>query len=90
MPSENTFRVVNGKYVHNNEEISKAEFDKRKAETDNAMRTMRGSGQSAKPMTVSERKAKAFSDLDGMKSGGKVSSASKRADGCAIRGKTRA
>jgi hypothetical protein len=26
----------------------------------------------------------------GMKSGGKVSSASKRADGCAIRGKTRA
>jgi hypothetical protein len=26
----------------------------------------------------------------GMKAGGKVSSASKRADGCAIRGKTRA
>ena len=27
---------------------------------------------------------------EGMKKGGKVSSASKRADGCAIRGKTRA
>jgi hypothetical protein len=28
--------------------------------------------------------------LGGMKKGGKVSSASKRADGCAVRGKTRA
>ena len=36
-------------------------------------------------------KQKAFgSGAKGMKSGGKVSSASKRADGCAIRGKTRA
>ena len=29
-------------------------------------------------------------DVTGMKKGGKVSSASKRADGCCIRGKTRA
>jgi hypothetical protein len=33
--------------------------------------------------------SKALSELDGMKKGGKVSSASSRADGCAIRGKTR-
>jgi hypothetical protein len=36
-----------------------------------------------------ERMNKALSELDGMKKGGKVSSASARADGCAIRGKTR-
>jgi hypothetical protein len=89
-PAENIFRVVDGKYVHNNEEISKAEFDKRKAETDDAIRTMRGTGKSNKPMTMEERKAKAFSDIDGMKKGGSVKSASARADGCAIRGKTRA
>jgi hypothetical protein len=37
------------------------------------------------------RKTKAQAQAEaGMKKGGKVSSASKRADGCAIRGKTRA
>ena len=36
-----------------------------------------------------ERMKAAMSELDGMKKGGKVSSASKRADGCAIRGKTK-
>ena len=71
--SQNTFRVVNGKYVHNNEEISKAEFDKRKADTDAAIRNIRGtsdSTQRSKPMTMEERKAKAFSEVDGMKKGG--------------------
>jgi hypothetical protein len=33
---------------------------------------------------------KTAAEVTGMKKGGKVSSASKRADGCAIRGKTRA
>ena len=33
---------------------------------------------------------KAQAGQTGMKAGGKVSSASKRADGCAVRGKTRA
>jgi hypothetical protein len=37
------------------------------------------------------RKTKAQAQTEaGMKKGGKVSSASKRADGCAVRGKTRA
>jgi hypothetical protein len=35
-------------------------------------------------------KVDTMGNVTGMKSGGKVSSASKRADGCAIRGKTRA
>jgi hypothetical protein len=89
MPAENVFRVVDGRYMHNNEEISKAEFDRRKAETDNAMGAMRQSGQRSKPMTMEERKAKAFADMGNMKKGGKVSSASKRADGCATKGKTK-
>ena len=37
-----------------------------------------------------ERMSKALSELDGMKKGGKVRTASQRADGIAIRGKTRA
>lgn len=39
---------------------------------------------------MEERRTALEKDVKGMKSGGKVSSASKRADGCAIRGKTRA
>jgi hypothetical protein len=72
--AQNVFRVVGGKYIHNNEEVSKAEFDKRKADTDSAMRTVRGSsadsGQRSKPMTLQERKEKAFTEVDGMKKGG--------------------
>jgi hypothetical protein len=71
--SQNTFRVVNGKYIHNNEEVSKAEFEKRKADVDTTIRSIRGSSDStqrSKPMTMEERKAKAFAEVDGMKKGG--------------------
>ena len=74
--SQNTVRVVNGKYIHNNEEVSKTEFEKRKADTDTAIRNIRGSSDSTprnKPMTMEERKAKAFSEVDGMKKGGMAS-----------------
>ena len=37
---------------------------------------------------MEERRTALEKDVKGMKAGGKVSSASKRADGCAIRGKT--
>jgi hypothetical protein len=47
----------------------------------------RGKDNDAASKAVRDRANKA---LEGMKSGGKVSSASKRADGCCIRGKTRA
>ena len=39
---------------------------------------------------MEERRTALEKDVKGMKAGGKVSSASKRADGCCIRGKTRA
>ena len=85
-PAENVFRVVDGKYVHNNEEISKEEFDKRKAAVDQAMGISRDvSGKRARP-SMAERKAAAESEF---KRGGKVSSASSRADGIAQRGKTK-
>jgi hypothetical protein len=51
-------------------------YEKKKAEAQEERNASR-----SKSMTMDEM---------GMKSGGKVSSASKRADGCAIRGKTRA
>ena len=45
---------------------------------------------SAAEMKMQERTNKAFEDASkGMKKGGKVSSASSRADGCCIKGKTR-
>jgi hypothetical protein len=49
-------------------------------------RARSGKGSTNDTRSVGERLKSAF----GMKSGGSVSSASKRADGCAIRGKTRA
>jgi len=39
--------------------------------------------------TEAEKMLRAMLAAKGMKSGGKVSSASKRADGCAIKGKTK-
>jgi hypothetical protein len=38
---------------------------------------------------IKDKESEKKKDSDGMKKGGKVSSASKRADGCAQRGKTR-
>ena len=84
--AENIFRVEGGKYIHNNAEISKEEFDKRKAEADAAIRAMRPTTNKEKPRSFQDRKADAFSEL---KKGGKVSSASSRGDGIAQRGKTR-
>jgi hypothetical protein len=86
-PAENVFRVEGDKYIHNNVEISKEEFDKRKDEADAAIRANRPSSTKSKPRSVEDRKADAFSEL---KKGGAVKSASARADGIAIRGKTRA
>jgi len=86
LPAENMFRVEGGKYIHNNVEISKDEFDKRKAETDSAIRSNRPTLNKEKPRSIADRKADAFSEF---KKGGKVSSASTRADGIAQRGKTK-
>jgi len=50
------------------------------------MEQMGGSGSEESPGAKGEAQQKAN---QGMKKGGKVSSASKRADGCAIKGKTK-
>ena len=87
--AENIFRQANGKFFHNNEELPQEEFNKRKSATDEAMRQLRGTRPVAR--SNADRKKLAFDELDsGLKTGGKVKSASSRADGCAIRGKTKA
>jgi hypothetical protein len=76
------------KYVSNEELLAplQAAFDKhekKKAEKADEKKK-------AKEERDANRSGSMLMDEMGMKSGGKVSSASKRADGCAIRGKTRA
>ena len=61
---------------------------KQKAAIDEKLKPIREGGEEAvKGMT--EGRMDAMGNPTGMKKGGKVSSASKRADGCAIKGKTR-
>jgi hypothetical protein len=76
------------KYVSNEELFAplQAAFDK-KAAKDAAEKVEK---KKAKEERDASRSGSMTMDEMGMKSGGKVSSASKRADGCAIRGKTRA
>lgn len=61
--------------------------------TDTGDETLRLSSRRPSPMsgmkTVSSKARLGMADLSGYKQGGKVSSASKRADGCAQRGKTK-
>ena len=53
-------------------------------------RDIRGCGTLSLKKFEKEQRMKKGLEGGGMKAGGKVSSASKRADGCAVRGKTRA
>ena len=71
-------------------EVSPEEFDK--MESQMGLKDLDGKFKKDKTEPrppPRERMNKALSELDGMKKGGKVSSASARADGCAQRGKTR-
>jgi hypothetical protein len=52
--------------------------------------TAQAAGRAAQDRGINAGAMENFKKMMGMKSGGKVSSASSRADGCAIRGKTRA
>jgi hypothetical protein len=76
--------------MHNNEIVSKEEYNARKAAVDADMKRMRGSDRTK--MSTKDRASAAFAELEGegKKKGGAIKSASARADGCAIRGKTRA
>ena len=60
--SSHTFREVNGKYMHNNEEVSKADFDRRKAAVDTRIQRMRGPDTSK--MSPKDRAKSAFDELD--------------------------
>lgn len=83
----------------NKEGMKKAAIDKynkefeekeaRKAAKANAKAAVRGGGGSSGSGGTSAE-LKSIMNPKSMKKGGKVSSASKRADGCCIRGKTRA
>jgi galactokinase len=89
--AQNVFRVTpEGTYVHNNETISKEEYNARKAAVDADMKRLRGEDRSK--MSLRDRSKAAFSELEaeGKAKGGVIKSASARADGCCIRGKTRA
>jgi hypothetical protein len=59
-----------------------------KAPTDAVTSPVGGRGNEVRSLNMGKRAQK--EGFDDFKAGGKVSSASKRADGCAIRGKTRA
>jgi hypothetical protein len=60
--SQNVFREVGGKYMHNNEEVSKQEFDRRRAAADTQMQRMRGPDRSK--MSPQDRARSAFKELD--------------------------
>ena len=92
--SANDFRVVDGRYIHNNEEISKEEFDKRRAAANQAMQDLRSSPTPGfegadDAMKRLREQAEARRKATGKKAGGVIKSASSRADGCAQRGKTK-
>jgi hypothetical protein len=60
------FRVTpEGKYVHNNEEVSKDTFNQRKAASDAAMKQMRGPDRSK--MSPKDRAKAAMSELEAEK-----------------------
>lgn len=61
-PSENTFREREGKFFHNNEEISRDEFVKRKQAVDDRMRQIRGPDR--RGMSFRDRAKAAMGDLD--------------------------
>lgn len=95
LPRVNDFRVVDGRYMHNNEELSQTEFNQRQAAADQNIKNFRDAPTSGfedmeADMRGFKERAEARRKATGKKSGGTIKSASARADGCAIRGKTRA
>jgi hypothetical protein len=94
-PTANDFRVVDGKYFHNNQEVSPDVFKQRQTAADQAIKDFKNAPTSGfedmdADMKGFRERAEARRKAAGKKAGGAVKSASERADGCAIRGKTRA
>lgn len=61
-PSENVFREKDGKFFHNNEEISRSDFNKRREAVDRRMQQLRGPDR--RDMSPRERAKAAMSELD--------------------------
>lgn len=70
LASENVFREVDGRYIHNNEEISREEFLRRKAAVDKLMGTNRPTGRTT-PRTIEDRRKSAFDEIS-FKRGGRA------------------
>lgn len=93
--AQNVFRAnPDGTYTHNNEVISKEDFEARRAASTKAVNALRNEptagfedvedfAAGAKARAAARRKAA------GKKAGGSIKSASSRGDGCAVRGKTK-
>jgi len=86
VPAEIVLRQQDGKYFVNNNEVSKEDFDKANQQSDQAIGIKRDATGKRIRSSQEERKRAAMSEF---KHGGKVSSASARADGIAQRGKTK-
>ncbi len=94
LPNVNDFRVVGGKYYHNNEEVSPEVYKERQAAADKAIKEFKeaptpGLEDLEDFAAAAKARAAARRNAAGKKAGGAIKSASSRADGIAQRGKTR-
>jgi hypothetical protein len=76
-------------YVHNNETVSKDVFNQRNAQSTAEQKEMREPDAFDSEFDDMRAKAAALKKPIKKAQGGKVSSASSRADGCATKGKTK-
>ena len=76
-------------YVHNNEVVTKDVFDQRNAQSTAEQKEMRKPDEFDSEFDDMRAKAAALKKPIKKAQGGKVSSASSRADGCATKGKTK-
>lgn len=61
-PAENVFRERDGKYFHNNQEVSREDFNKRREAVDRRMQQLRGPDR--RGMSLRDRAKAAMGDLD--------------------------
>tara|TARA_R110000822_G_scaffold92140_6_gene212107 strand:- start:1353 stop:1667 length:315 start_codon:yes stop_codon:yes gene_type:complete len=96
LPPQNVFRAnPDGTYTHNNETVSKEDFEARRAASTKAVNALRneptaGFEDTEDFVAGAKARAAARKKAAGKKAGGVIkSSASSRGDGCAQRGKTK-
>lgn len=76
MPNINDFRVVNGKYMHNNEEVSAEEFSRRQVLADKAIKDFQSAPvpgfEDMEDFAAQARARAAARRRSGKKSGGSI------------------